>query len=249
MYIIDDGIRLNATIDMPHGNPKKCPLAIIIHGFTGNSEERHILAVSEMLNGIGLATLRVDMYGHGKSDGMFRDHTLFKWMNNAMAVIDYALTLDFVTDLYLLGHSQGGLTAILAAGLKHDKIKALVPMSPATMIPEGARRGNLMGMVFNPDELLEEVMLEWKNEILGGNYIRVAQAIRVEDAIDRYKGPVLLVHGDADETVPVQCSIDTARRYGNADLVIIPGDDHCYNFHLDQVVGTIRSWMLKQLNQ
>ena len=63
-----------------------------------------------------------------------------------MAVIDYALKLPFVTDLYLLGHSQGGLTAVLAAALKHEKIKALVPMSPALMIPDGARSGNLLGI-------------------------------------------------------------------------------------------------------
>ena len=40
-----------------------------------------------------------------------------------------------------------------------------------------------------------------------------------------------------------------AKRFKNAELVIIPGDDHCYNFHLDQVVEAIRNWMLKQLNQ
>ena len=249
MYIIDDGIRLNATIDMPEGNPSKCPLAIIIHGFTGNSEERHILAVSEMLNGIGLATLRVDMYGHGKSDGKFRDHTLFKWMNNAMAVIDYALTLDFVTDLYLLGHSQGGLTAILTAALEHDRIKALVPMSPATMIPDGARMGNILGMEFNPQRMPDEVFLDHKEMTLGCNYVRVAQTIHVEEAIDRYTGPVLLVHGDEDMTVPVSCSIEAAKRYRNADLVIVHGDDHCYNYHLDQVVDAIKSWMLRQLDK
>ena len=157
MYIVDDGIRLNATIDMPDGNPEKCPMVIIIHGFTGNSEERHILAVSRMFNEIGLATLRVDMYGHGKSDGQFCDHTLFKWMTNAMTVIDYALDLDFVTDLYLCGHSQGGLTVILAAALKHDKIRGLIPMSPANMIPEGARSGNLLGMTFDPENIPDEI--------------------------------------------------------------------------------------------
>ncbi|MBR1583726.1 MAG: alpha/beta fold hydrolase [Spirochaetales bacterium] len=249
MYITDDGIRLNATITMPEGNPSKCPLAIIIHGFTGHSEEPHILAVSDMLNGIGLATLRVDMYGHGKSDGDFKDHTLFKWMNNAMAVIDYALKLPFVTDIYLLGHSQGGLTAILAAALKHDKIKALVPMSPGTMIVDGARKGNILGYEFDPDNLPDELPLRDGEMILGSNYVRVAQTIHVEDAIDRYTGPVLLVHGDEDMTVPVSCSIEAAKRYRNAELVIIHGEDHCYHFHLDRIVDAIRNWMLKQLKK
>ena len=69
MYIDCDGIKLNSYLDMPEGKPEKCPLCIMIHGFTGHSEERHIIGVQEALNEIGVATLRADMYGHGKSDG------------------------------------------------------------------------------------------------------------------------------------------------------------------------------------
>ena len=39
---------------------EKCPLVIVIHGFTGYKEEDHIVAVSRALNGIGYATLRVE---------------------------------------------------------------------------------------------------------------------------------------------------------------------------------------------
>ena len=120
MYIMDDGIRLNAKLDMPENHGEKCPLVIVIHGFTGHMEERHIVAVSQTLNSIGYATLRVDMYGHGHSDGKFEDHTLYKWLTNALTVIDYAWNLDFVTDLYLCGHSQGGLTVMLAAAMKRE---------------------------------------------------------------------------------------------------------------------------------
>ena len=85
MYIMDDGIRLNAKIDMPSGwqEGTKVPLVIIIHGFTGHMEERHIIAAADALNQVGCATLRVDMYGHGHSDGEFRNHTLYKWLTNA----------------------------------------------------------------------------------------------------------------------------------------------------------------------
>ena len=249
MYITDDGIRLNATLDMPAGNPDKCPIAIVIHGFTGNSEEPHIAAVSRTFNELGLATLRVDMYGHGKSDGQFRDHTLFKWINNAMTVIDYAEKLDFVTDIYLCGHSQGGLTVMLTAALERDRIKGIIPMSPATQIPDGARIGNIIGIPFDPEHIAEEIYIERKDLVLGGNYARVAQTIHVEEAIDRYNGPVLLIHGDSDETVPVRCSADAAKRYANAELVVIQGDDHCYHYHLDQVTAAIREWMERQLKK
>ena len=246
MYIMDDGIRLSAQLDMPVNCRDKCPLVIVIHGFTGHKEEPHITAVSEMLNAIGCATLRVDMYGHGQSDGSFRDHTLYKWIGNAMTVIDHASALDFVSDLYLCGHSQGGLTVMLAAALKHEVIRGIVPMSPAIPIPEGARRGTLLGRPFDPDRIPEEMPVKG-DLVLGGNYIRVAQTIHVEEAIARYHGPVLLVHGSADESIPLSFSIQANEAYTNAELAVIPDDTHCYDHHLDMAVDAVKQWMLKQL--
>ena len=242
MYIMDDGIKLNIKLDMPVPSEGKHPLVIVIHGFTGHMEERHITAVSRTLNEIGFATLRVDMYGHGHSDGEFRHHTLYKWLTNALTVIDYARGLDFVTDLYLCGHSQGGMTVMLAGAMKQDVIRGIIPLSPAWMIPEGARSGNLLGLTFDPDHI-PDVLPAWGERGLKGNYVRVAQTIHVEDAIDRYTGPVLIVHGDQDEAVPVEYGIRAAERYKDCKPVLIPGDTHCYDYHLDQVLDTVRDWM------
>ena len=244
MYIRDDGIRLNAALDMPVGwQPgQKCSLVVVIHGFTGHIEEAHIVAVSKGINAVGFATLRADMYGHGHSDGEFKKHTLFKWMTNALTVIDYARALDFVTDIYLCGHSQGGLLVMLAAAMKHDVIRGLIPLSPAWMIPEIARKGELLGERFDPDHIPEKLH-GWHDLDLDGNYARVAQTIHVEEAIDRYRGPVLIVHGDEDESVPVEYGIRAAERYINGKLVLIEGDDHCYDRHLDQVVAAVQDWL------
>ena len=246
MYISDDGIRLNAELDMPEYPQAKLPLVIIIHGFTGHMEERHITAVSKALNETGCATLRVDMYGHGHSEGKFEDHTLYKWLTNALTIIDYCRKLDFVTDIYLCGHSQGGMTAMLAGAMKHDVIKGLIPLSPAWMIPEMARKGTLLGQNFDPDHI-PEVLEAWGERGLGGNYVRVAQTIHVEDAIDRYTGPVLIVHGDQDEAVPAEYGIMAAERYRDCKLVLIPGDTHCYDHHLDQVLEAVKEWMLNRI--
>ena len=244
MYITDDGMRLNIKIDKPEC--EKCPLVIVIHGFTGHMEEDHIRAVSGVLNEIGFATLRVDMYGHVKSDGEFRNHTLFKWLTNAMAVIDYARYLDWATDLYLCGHSQGGLTVMLAAAMKHDVIKGIIPMSPAISIPAETREGILLGTAFDPDHIPETITSDWGWKV-NGNYARVAQTIHVEDAIKKYKGPVLLVHGDRDEAIPVSYSIEAQQLYANAELVLIPEATHCYENHLEEVVTAVKCWMEKQL--
>lgn len=245
MFILDDGIRLNAKLDRPEGGAEKCPLVIVIHGFTGHMEERHIVEVARRMNQLGFATLRVDMYGHGHSGGEFRHHTLYKWLSNALTVIDYARGLDFVTDLYLCGHSQGGLTVMLAGAMKRDVLKGIMPLSPAWMIPEAARSGELLGLQFDPDHV-PDTLLAWEGRELDGNYCRIAQTIRVEDAIDRYPGPVLIVHGDQDEAVPVRYGIEAARRYRSATLNLIPGDDHCYHAHLDQVLDAVEAWLRQQ---
>ena len=244
-YITDDGIRLSAVLDRP-GEGRR-PLVIIIHGFTGNKEERHIVAVSRMLNALGFATLRADMYGHGSSDGQFRNHTLYKWLTNALSLVDYARGREDVGEIFLCGHSQGGLTAMLAAAMERDRIAGLIPLSPAAMIPEYARSGELLGLCFDPEHI-PETLSAFDGQTLGGNYIRVAQTIDVEAAIDRYDGPVLLVHGDEDESVPVEVSIEAANRYRHCQLALIPGDDHCYDHHLDLVLGAVRTWMAEHSN-
>lgn len=246
MFIDCDNIKLNAYLDMPKENPSKCPLCIIIHGFTGYSEERHIIAVQEALNEIGVATLRADMYGHGKSDGKFEDHTLYKWLTNILAVVDYAKSLDFVTDIYMTGHSQGGLSVMLAAAMERDVIKALIPLSPAAMIPELARKGELLGLKFDPENI-PEYLDAWDGRKLKGNYARVAQTIDVETAIDRYTRPVLIVHGDQDEAVPYEFSLTYAKRYKDCKLVTIPGDTHCYDHHLEMVTTAVKEFMLEQM--
>ena len=244
-YIMDDGIHLHIKTDLPKDFSGKCPLVVVVHGFTGHMEERHITAVSGMLNEIGFATLCVDMYGHGNSGGEFKNHTLYKWMTNAMTVIDYVRSLSFVTDIYLCGHSQGGLTIMLAAAQKKDVIRGIIPMSPAITIPEYARRGNLLGVEFDPCHIPEEIHSP-NGWVLSGNHVRVAQMIRVEDAIDRYTGPVLIVHGNADETIPARYSVEAAERYQNAELRLIHGDTHCYDYHLEEAVEAVKTWMMNQ---
>ncbi len=243
-YIPDDGINIHAKLDMPEGIDK-CPLAIVVHGYTGHMEEPHIVEVAKAINEVEMATLRVEMYGHGKSGGEFRNHTLYKWVTNMLAVVDHVRTLDFVTDLYITGHSQGGLLVMLIAGMCPDLFKGVIPLSPAWMIPEYARRGELLGAAFDPGNIPDEIV-QGEVNVLSGNYARVAQTIHPEDEIARYNGPVLIVHGDQDEAVPYEYGKKAAELYKNAKLVTLEGDDHCYNKHLDKMTAAVQEF-LKEL--
>ncbi len=238
-YINCDGIRLHAKLDMPEGR-ERCPLCILIPGFTGHMEEAHITAAQAAINEAGVAVLRVEMYGHGGSDGKFEDHTLYKWVTNGLAVIKYARSLDFVTELYLSGHSQGGLLTMLLGGMCADDLKAILPLSPAWMIPDYAREGILFGMEIDSKHIPERVLSEeWE---LSGDYIRVAQTIHVEDEIARYEGPVFIVHGEEDEAVPFSYAEKALKLYKNARLIPVKGANHCFDDHLDELGAALISF-------
>lgn len=240
MRIDDDGIQLNAVLEKPEKGDRH-PLVILLHGFTSAMDRPHNIRAAEAMREAGFATLRFDLYGHGGSGGEFRKHTLHKWISNTLAVIDYARAAGY-DELYLSGHSQGGLTAALAAGMEPDRIRGLILRAPAFMIPQGARDGILLGTAFDPEHIPDSVPVI-KGLELDGNYLRVAQTIRVEDAVDRYPGPVLILHGDEDDTVPPEDSRRMAERYRNGELAMMAGETHHFDRHSEQMREIIRGWL------
>ena len=51
--IVDDGIELQAELDMPENAEGKIPVVVMIHGFTGYKEEWHIVQVTKTLTEAG----------------------------------------------------------------------------------------------------------------------------------------------------------------------------------------------------
>ncbi len=246
-YIQSQGIRLHAKLDRPEGAGKG-PVCILIHGFTGNMEEEHLIAAKDAMNDAGVSVLRVEMYGHGKSGGEFRDHTLNKWVENALSAVEYVKSLESATDLYLCGHSQGGLVAMLLGGIKNKDFKAIIPLSPAWMIPEDCRRGSILGTPFDPENIPEEVA-SGDGWVLSGDYIRDAMTIRVEDYIEKYRGRVLIIHGDRDETVPYSYGKKASRLYRSAAITPIAGGKHCFEDHLKELSEAIREFLLEEMDK
>ena len=243
MIIPDDGIQLSAVLEKPE-NTDRCPLVIQLHGFTSAKDRPHNLLAAEAMREAGFATLRFDLYGHGKSGGDFRKHTLYKWISNTMAVIDAALELGY-TELFLSGHSQGGLVAALVGGMEPDRIRGLILRAPAFMIPQAARDGNLLGYRIDPDHVPDSIGTI-KDLTLDGNYVRVAQTIHAEEAVNRYKGPVLILLGDGDDTVPPADSRRMAALYQQCELAVIAGETHHFDRHPSQMQEIIREWLMKQ---
>lgn len=246
-YLENDGLKIHCKLDYPdimQSEEDKCPLLVLEHGFTGHMEERHIIGIADYVRNLGFAVLRVELYGHGKSDGEFKNHTIWKWIGQMQAVMKYAASLPFVTDIYLAGHSQGGLTTMIVGAMEQDRLKAMIPLAPATAIRDGAKEGDMLGAKFDPNHIPEEVVFD-DGKVLCGDYFRAAQMLPVEEAIRRFEKPVLIVHGDEDESVPVKYAYDAASVYKNCTLKIIKGDTHCYDNHLEEVYDAIGEFLEK----
>ena len=76
--------------------------------------------------------------------------------------------------------SAGSTGAVLAGGMRNRELRAIVPMSPAINIRDGARTGNMLGVPFDPENIPDELYFPADGDVgagrmLRGNYVRVAR--------------------------------------------------------------------------
>ena len=93
-----------------------CPMVILMHGIFSSKDFIPMPQLAKGLAQAGIASIRFDFDGHGKSEGRKQDMTIEKELADARAVWDYVQSLPYVKGVGLLGHSQGGVVASMAAG-------------------------------------------------------------------------------------------------------------------------------------
>ena len=50
--------------------------------------------------------------------------------------------------------------------------------------------------------------------------------MKIYDVIRDYTGKALILHGDQDRIVPLKYSVSAAKVIPNAELIVIPGQEH-----------------------
>ena len=247
----------NITIDGDHGklfgvlqapdHQKNYPLVIIMHGFTANMENAPLSALANALEKGGIASLRFDFNGHGKSEGRFQDMTVPNEIEDAKKVYNYAVKIPGVTSVSLAGHSQGGVVASMTAGiLGTQKVKSLALMAPAAVLREDAIRGILFGKQYDVLNMPETVDI-FNGLKLGANYVKTAQNLPIYETSSQYQGAALMVHGTLDTIVPYTYSLRYQRIYFNGEVKLIPGEDHGFTKNTAGVVKLVADFFHKQL--
>ena len=241
-----DDIRLTGTLEVPALTAgQRVPLAILMHGLTGSQDEPVVRATAEALLEAGVASVRFDFNAHGASGGEMVDMTVPNEVDDARRFYGYARSLPFVSTIGLVGHSQGGVVAALLAGQLRDEVTALALLAPATMIPDGARSGDMGGVQFDPANPPESISLFGAR--IGREYILTAQTLPVDDVPTRYTGPVSLIQGTADALVPASRSEEYIARFQRGELHMLPGQDHDFYRDPDQPAELVTSFMTAHL--
>ncbi len=118
--------RLAGTLFCPSTN-ERLPAVLICHG-AGDFKENYF-ELAEFLSDRGIASLALDMHGHGESGGERFHVGMHEWIADVRAGIGFLATHDRIDGQRLgaFGLSSGG-TAILEAALVEPRLRALVAL-------------------------------------------------------------------------------------------------------------------------
>lgn len=226
--------KLSALIQKPDiKEGTSVPMAMLLHGFASNKNDPLMSAISEKLYNKGYATILFDFNGHGESDGDFSDMTVPNEIEDAKKVLEYILSLDYVSEVYVAGHSQGGVVASMLAGTEGEKrIKKVVLLAPAAVLRDDTIRGNTMGAQYDPFNPPDKVHIHG-DIYLGKEYIKTAFRLPIYETAEKYTGKVCVIHGTGDRLVPYTYGERYKAIYKNCELHLLEGFDHGFSQNLN----------------
>jgi fermentation-respiration switch protein FrsA (DUF1100 family) len=173
---------------------------IFVHGIGGVRSGDNALAIAKALVDDGISVLLFDLRAHGSSRGERVSAGYFE-KDDALGAYDYLMRRpDAPSAVGLLGFSMGGGIAVLAAA-EEPRIEALVVDSPfadvSDLIAHEAARKTPFPESVVPAFIPGARLLA---ELLYGIDIG---SLKPERAVTSLAYPVLVIHGDADERIPV----------------------------------------------
>jgi pimeloyl-ACP methyl ester carboxylesterase len=179
---------------------------LVLHGAGSCKENHHDFARAAVA--AGLAAIAFDQRGHGESEGPMDGSVL----GDVASMASYlrARIGDDDAPIALRGSSMGGYLALVCA--REARAAAVVAICPASA--EGLRRGLAeRRFTFEADEPALDAFLAFHDE---------------RDAIAALTVPVLLLHAEGDEQVPVEHSRELSglTRSPASRLIAVPGGHH-----------------------
>lgn len=200
------------------------PALLFLPGYASDMDGAKATAVDALAARRGVAMLRFDYSGTGASAGRFDEGTLEIWLQEALAVLDQLSDGPVI----LVGSSMGGWLGLHVALRRSDRVAALVGIATAPDFTD-------WGFTLEQKRQLQASGRFERENPFGGQPQLTTRAFW--ESGERLKllhepvpvaCPVRLVHGDADEDVPLAIALRLLGQLRSADvqLNIIKGGGH-----------------------
>ncbi|MFH1105790.1 MAG: alpha/beta fold hydrolase [Candidatus Aenigmatarchaeota archaeon] len=238
------GDKLCGVLSEPAG--RKDVAIIICHGFMSDKNGESSQALQKELNKRNISTLRFDFYGHGESDGAFEDVTVTEAADDALNAIAYLKNKGY--KIGLVGTSFGGIAAIVAASKSKDLFVLCLRCPVSGYWDKELHKGGEAGIKEWKKQGYEEYYdLEGKAHKLNYSFIEDFSKNNGYEAAEKIKTPTIIVHGDADEVVPVAQSKRLAKVIKASRLEIIKGADHNFSRESDfkESISLVAEFIMK----
>jgi pimeloyl-ACP methyl ester carboxylesterase len=215
------GDTLSGVLHHPEANSAGASV-ILCHGMESNKNSDKLVLMSDALAARGILTLRFDFAYAGESSGKFEDITCSGEVDDLQAA--YALIQNRQPGkTAIFGSSLGGTVALLFAA-REATVAALVTLA-APLHPENFPRRILT--LAQCQQWREQRFTIYNGQRLNVSLLEDLESIQVSDSVRRIKCPVLILHGDADEIIPVEEAYELHACLSSAKrLSILPGTDH-----------------------
>ena len=233
-------VAYRAATGAPETGAPPDALVVLAHGVTAHKDRPLLQALAEACQAAGLASLRISFAGNGNSEGQFVESVPSKEVNDLGAVID-AVEQWGVSRIGYAGHSMGGAVGVLRTA-RDARIRCLVSLAGMVHVHQFFLRH--FAHLSPGAPMLDKPECPWSLALLDdaariGSVVPQAAAIRV---------PWLLAHGDADELVPYQDSLDAREAAGGRpELVALPGIDHRFTGAYPELLAAVVPWLRRHL--
>lgn len=230
-------LRLDRRSGARAGEPR--PAIVICHGFKGFKDWGFFPPTAERLALAGFTAVSFNFSGSGVGPEGDRFSEPERWAHQTFSgdLADLATVVDHVAAggapwIGLLGHSRGGGTAILHAA-RDRRVRALVTWGAVSQYrwwsEEDADRWRREGKVDVVNLRTGEV-LPVLPDLLDDLEAHADGDLNVLAAAARLQAPWLIVHGSADETVPVDHGrlLHRTSSSGRARLLLVEGAGHTF---------------------
>lgn len=209
-------------------------IAILMHGWGGNGSQ--LMPAARALHRQGWHVLLPDARSHGQSESDTFS-SLPRFAEDISATLDWArhTITDARLPVLVLGHSLGGAAALLCASQRSD-IQAVISVS-AFAHPEQVMRRWLAEyrIPFWPLGWLANRYIE---RVIGHRFSAIAPV----ECIRKINSKVLIVHGENDTVVPVECACRLQQASVSARLLRVPGTHEHFDNEA-QLYRTMADWL------